>query len=199
MSRTAISASILMATILVRGLFAADPVTRVDASRFQAKMALIAQNEANSGKAAARTEITETELNAYLQYEAGDRIPAGVKEPRVSLRDRGGLAGTATVDLAVVGKGRKSGGMLDPFSYLSGVLPVAMNGVLSTKSGIATFTLESASVSGVPMPAWMLQEIVSYYTKSDAAPNGVEIDKPFALPSGIREIQLVRGQAIVVQ
>jgi hypothetical protein len=45
----------------------------------------------------------------------------------------------------------------------------------------------------------MLQEIVSYYSKSEAAPNGVAIDKPFALPAGIREIRTAVGQATVVQ
>jgi hypothetical protein len=45
----------------------------------------------------------------------------------------------------------------------------------------------------------MLQEIVSYYSKSEAAPKGVALDKPFVLPNGIREIQTARGQVIVVQ
>ena len=127
------------------------------------------------------------------------QIPAGVSDPRVSLLDDGRMSGTATVDLGRVGQSRKSGGMIDPFNYLTGALPVAVNGVLRTTSGIGTFTLESASISGVPVPAWMLQEVVSHYSKSDSTPQGFAIDKPFALPSGIREIQLARGQAIVVQ
>jgi hypothetical protein len=45
----------------------------------------------------------------------------------------------------------------------------------------------------------MLQEIVTYYSKSSSMPNGVAIDKPFVLPSGIREIQLAKGQATIVQ
>jgi hypothetical protein len=45
----------------------------------------------------------------------------------------------------------------------------------------------------------MLQEIVSYYSKSESSPNGVALDQPFALPNGIREIQTARGQATVVQ
>jgi hypothetical protein len=89
--------------------------------------------------------------------------------------------------------------MLDPFNYMTGSLPLTVNGVLRTQNGIGTFTLESASVSGVPVPAWMIQEIVSFYSKSPTTPQGVPIDKPFALPSGIREIQLAKGQAIVVQ
>jgi len=88
---------------------------------------------------------------------------------------------------------------VDPFNFLTGAMPVAVNGVLRTKNGVGTFALESASVSGVPVPARMLQEIVTYYSKSASAPQGVSLEKPFELPSGIREIQLARGEAIVVQ
>jgi hypothetical protein len=144
-------------------------------------------------------QITEAEANSYLQFELADRIPPGVTEPWVSLLDNGRAAGTATVDLARVGQSRKSTGILDPFTFLTGSLPVSVKGVLKTKNGVGTFALESAQISGVPVPAWMLQEIVSYYSKSSSAPNGVSIDKPFTLPSGIREIQLTKGQALVVQ
>lgn len=194
-----ITLSAVVAVALVAGVFAADPVSRREAARLQAKIERIAQHKATRGQAAARTPITETEVNSYLRYELGDRIPEGVEDPWVTLLDNGRLSGKATVDLARVGQSRKSGGVLDPFNYLTGALPVAVNGVLRTKNGTGTFALESASVSGIPVPAWMLQEIVSHYSKSGSAPQGVSIEKPFVLPSGIREIQLARGQAIVVQ
>ena len=189
---------ILVATV-VSSAIAANPVTRRDAARLQAKIERITKNSLGPKQAAAQTPVTEAELNSYLRYELGDRIPAGVKDPWVSILDGGRLSGTATVDLARVGQSRKSGGMLDPFNYLTGALPVAVNGILRTKNGVGNFALESASISGVPVPAWMLQEIVNYYSKSETAPQGVSLEKPFVLPSGIREIQLVRGQAIVVQ
>jgi len=194
-----ITLSTLVAVTLVSGVFAADPVSRRDAARLQAKIDRISKNSALARKTASRTAVTEAELNSYLRYEMSDQIPAGVTDPWVSILDEGRLSGKATVDLARVGQSRKSSGMLDPFNFLTGALPVAMNGVLRTKDGVGTFVLESASVSGVPVPTWMLQEIVSYYSKSASAPQGVSIEKPFALPSGIREIQLARGQAIVVQ
>jgi hypothetical protein len=191
--------STLAATILVAAVFAAEPVSRRDAARLQAKIDRISKNSSLTGRPSSRTAITEVEVNSYLRYEMADQIPAGVTDPSVSILDEGRLAGKATVDLARVGQSRKSTGMLDPFNFLTGALPVAVNGVLRAKDGVATFVLESASVSGVPVPAWMVQEIVTYYTKSDTAPEGVSLEKPFALPSGIREIQLARGQAIVVQ
>ncbi len=197
MKRTAAIA--LFAGLFVCSLFAADPVSRRDAARLQAKLDRITKGGPAGGKTPATTAITETELNSYLQFELRDRIPEGVTEPWVSILEEGRLAGKATVDLARVGKSRKSSGMLDPFNFLTGSLPLAVNGVLKTKNGIANFAVESASISSVPVPVWMLQEIVSYYSKSEAAPSGVAIDKPFALPNGIREIRTARGQATVVQ
>ena len=194
-----IALSTLLAATLVLGVFAADPVSRVDAARFQAKIERIAKNNTLAGATASRTPITEAEVNSYLRYELVNQIPAGVSDPWVSILNDGRLSGKATVDLARVGQSRKSSGMLDPFNFLTGVLPVAVNGVLRTNNGVGTFALESASVSGIPVPAWMLQEIVTYYSKSASAPEGVSLEKPFALPSGIREIQLASGQAIVVQ
>ncbi len=189
----------LVAGLLAISVFAAEPVSRRDAARLQAKLDRITKAGPARGKTPATTPITEAEVNSYLRYELGDRIPAGVTDPWVSILDDGRLSGRATVDLARVGQSRKSSGMLDPFNLLTGSLPLAVNGVLRTKNGVGTFAVESASISSVPVPVWMLQEIVSYYSKSESAPKGVAIDKPFVLPNGIREIQTARGQATVVQ
>jgi hypothetical protein len=197
MTRTASYA--LLTGLLATSLFAAEPVSRRDAARLQAKIDRITKATPAQGKGASVTPITETEVNSYLRFELSDRIPTGVTDPWVSILEDGRLSGRATVDLARVAQSRKSSGKLDPFSFLSGSLPVAVNGILRTKNGVGTFAVESASISSVPVPAWMLQEIVSYYSKSESAPKGVAIDKPFVLPSGIREIQTARGQATVVQ
>jgi hypothetical protein len=198
MKRTTISA--LLTAVFVSGLVAAEPISRRDAARLQAKLDRITKGSRTLGKTAATTTpITETEVNSYLRYELSDRIPAGVTDPWVSILENGRLAGRATVDLARVGQSRKSGSALDPFNFLTGSLPLVVNGVLKTQNGVANFAVESASISSVPVPVWMLQEIVSYYSKSESAPNGVSLDKPFALPNGIREIRTARGQATVVQ
>ena len=190
--------SLLLTAVLVTAGSAAEPVSRRDAASLQAKLDRITKSPGERA-VAANTPISEAELNSYLRLELGDRLPAGVTDPWVSLLEGNRISGSATVDLARMSESRKSTSMLDPFNYLSGSVPVAVNGVLQTRNGVGTFALESASISGVPVPLWMLQEIVTYYSKSPSAPNGVSIDKPFMLPLGIREIQLAKGQAIVVQ
>ena len=191
--------SIVVSGVAAGVIAAAEPVTRRDASRLQAKIDRINRNASGQKTTVVRTPITEVELNSYLLFELGDTLPPGVKEPSISLPGNNRVAGRAVVDLGQVAQSRKSSGMLDPFNFLGGSFPLAVNGILKTKAGVATFELESASISSMPVPAWMLQEIVSYYSKSEDAPNGVALDKPFALPSGIREIRTARGQATVVQ
>jgi hypothetical protein len=197
MNRSVLTA--LFTAALICTLAAADPVSKRDAARLQAKLDRISKNGEAPGKLAAKTPISEAEVNSYLQFELRPKMPAGVTDPWVSILDAGRLSGRATVDLAKVAQSRKSSSMIDPFNYLTGSMPVAVNGVLRTRNGVGTFALESASISGVPVPAWMVQEIVTYYSRSPESPTGVSLDKPFALPSGIREIQLARGQAIVIQ
>jgi hypothetical protein len=197
MKRT--TASALLVALFVCGVFAAEPVSRRDAARLQAKLDRITKARPLAGRASGATAITETEVNSYLQYELKDRIPAGVTDPWVSILENGRLSGRATVDLARVAQSRNSGGMLDPFNYLTGSMPLEVTGVLKTGNGVASFAVESASISSVPVPLWMVQEIVSYYSKSESSPKGVALDRPFVLPNGIREIRTARGQATVVQ
>jgi len=196
---TRVALATLTCASLAAGVFAAaDPVTRRDAARLQAKLDKITKNGL-AKRAAGRTAISEAELNSYLRYELGDRIPPGVKDPWVTILDENRVSGRAVVDLTQLAESKRSGAMLDPWNLVGGSLPIAVDGVLRTKNGIGSFGVQSVSLSGITVPNWMLQEIVSYYSKSSATPQGVSIDKPFELPAGIREIQLAKGQAIVVQ
>ena len=82
---------------------------------------------------------------------------------------------------------------------LTGRLPLRVQGVLTTSRGTGRFLLESASISGLPVPKSVLQTLLSHYSKSAEHPKGVGLDDPFVLPAAIREIQVEPGQAIVVQ
>jgi hypothetical protein len=199
-TRRAIAAGGVLAALSV-GLAAGPRVTREDAARMREKVAAIIGNSAVSAAArgtARRTPVLESEVNAYLAFDAGDEIPAGVVEPTVTILGDGQLAGTAIVDLDAVRSARKRG-LLDPLGYLSGRLPVSARGTLTTSDGVGRFALQSAEISGVPIPKMVLQELVSYYSRSPEVPDGINLDDPFVLPAGIRQIETLRGQAVVVQ
>jgi hypothetical protein len=191
--------SLLAALTLPAG--AADPpVSRRDADLLKQKIALIAERSgAAPSEQPLRTMVTEQEVNAYLVYETRDYLPAGVVSPGVTMLGAGRVSGRATVDLDQIREERKPTSLLDPMRYLTGRLPVTTTGVLRTSNGVATFQFESADVSGVPIPKLLLQQIVGYYSRSPTRPSGFSLDDPVTLPVGIREIQLQRGQAIVIQ
>jgi len=194
-----VAAAPVAALALVAAVHAGAAVSKRDADALRQKVATINAHAESGAKTARRTTVTENELNGYLAFDAHEQLPAGVVEPSVTILGSGRLSGRAVVDLDAVRKSKGSTSILDPVNYLAGRVPVTATGTLKTQNGIGQFQLESAAVGSVPIPKILLQEIVSYYSKSAAKPSGIGLDDPFALPARIREIQVERGQAIIVQ
>ena len=174
-------------------------MTKQQSDVMKRKIAAIVQIGTRPAVQPQRTAVTEDELNAFLAYEALPDIPAGVVNPTVAILGTGRVSGRAIVDLDAVRKQQNPTSLLDPSSYLTGRLPVAATGVLRTSNGVGRFEFETATVGGVPLPKFLLQQIISYYSRTPEKPNGISLDDPFALPVRIREIQVERGQAIIVQ
>lgn len=169
--------------------------SRAQADSFAKKVAIINQHAELSPAPPRRTTLTEAELNSWFAYRAQPLLPAGVKEPKVVAVGNGKLLGTVVVDLEDVGRSRSS----EALKYLGGRVPITLSGVLRTKGGRGQFELQSAQLSGIPLPKFLLQEIVSHYTRDDDRPNGLRLDDPFALPANIKQIDVGQGQAVVIQ
>jgi hypothetical protein len=197
--RTVEALAILTCACATAALIAAPQKTsREDSDHLRDKIAAIVANAAAARPTARRTSVLEREVNAYLIYELKDEIPVGVVEPIVTIVGEGRIAGRAIVDLDAVRKSQKRG-LFDPMNLLTGRLPVSAAGTLTTADGVGHFALESADISGVPVPKRVLQELVSYYSRSPERPDGIGLDDPFELPAAIRQIDVGKGQAIVVQ
>jgi hypothetical protein len=186
-------------------MLAAQPgaaaLTAADADRFAEKYNRLLQGAPVDGRARrpVSTTVTEQEVNAFLRLRGQSLLPVGVVDPHLSALGAGRLQGWATVDLDAVRQSKKERGWLDPMNMLRGRLPVTAVGVLHAQGGAARFDLESASVSGIPIPKSVLQELVTYYTRGDTYPQGVNLDTPVPLPAGIREITVQTGRAVIVQ
>jgi hypothetical protein len=179
---------------------AADAVSqRRNADQLKVKIASISSRGETPTRQRTRTTVTENEVNAYLALEVADDFPTGIVNPAVSILGTDRVAARAVVDLDRVREERKPTSLLDPMRYLRGRLMVTATGVLQAREGIARFQLESAEVGGVPVPKLLLQQIVSYYSRSATRPSGISLDEPMALPARIQEILVERGQAVVVQ
>ncbi|HMF96738.1 MAG TPA: hypothetical protein VKE96_20705 [Vicinamibacterales bacterium] len=175
------------------------PTSRRDADTLKQKIATITAQAEKSAGEPRRTTVTEGEVNSYIVLEAREQVPTGVVDPYITIVGGGRVSGRAVVDLDAVRKEKNPTSLLDPMNYLMGRLPVTATGVLRTTNGVGRFELESAAVSRIPVPKLFLQEIVSYYSRTPQNPAGINLDDPFELPARIREIQVERGQAIIVQ
>jgi hypothetical protein len=192
---------LLAVGLLVVPALAQPRLTKPDADRFQTKLMRIVQfgNTAPVRNAQPRsTALTDLELNSYFKFLAADQIPVGIVEPMLNAVGSSRVSGRAIVDLDAVRK-QKERGWLDPMGYLSGRLPVTASGTLTTKDGVGRFQLESAEISGVTVPKPVLQELLSYYSRTPDKPSGINMDDPFELPARIREIRVGTGTATIVQ
>jgi hypothetical protein len=178
----------------------AAAVSRQQADVFAKKIAVIAlQGDTERQAKDRRTLLTESEVNSWFVYRSAELLPKGVTAPQVTILGKGKVAGQAVVDLDAVAQRRSSGGLFDPWSYLGGRVPLTVAGILHTKDGQGRFEVESAEVSGVPVPKTLLQELVGYYSRSPERPQGIRLDDPFELPANIHHIEVGEGQAVVVQ
>lgn len=201
-SRLSVGVFVLLSAVGLGAVQAAS-ISQQQSDAFTRKMAMVTQRGVagvkGQTKAPQRTPFTEIELNSWFAYEGQEVMPPGVTNPRVTIVGNGKLNAAATVDLEQIAKGRSTGRVLDPWSYLGGRLPVTLSGVLHTQDGVGKFQIEEAAVSGIPVPSSVLQDIVGYYSKTSKNPEGVRLDDSFPLPAQIKEIEVGQGQAVVVQ
>ena len=178
----------------------AATVSKQNADTFARKIALIQrQADMKERVGARRTALTEDELNSWFAFSAKPLLPAGVTSPQISALGQGRVMGQAIVDLDSVSKRKSTGGTFDPWSFVGGKVPISVTGILHARDGKGRFEVQNAYISGVPVPATLLQEILSFYSRTPERPQGVRLDAPFELPANIRQIDVGQGQAVVVQ
>jgi len=181
-------------------LTAGQGLTKRDADSFDRKLAAVLERGAPAGAAgrSLRTTITEAEVNAYLKFQGAAQLPVGVVNPSLSILDTARVGASATVDLDAVRKSQDRT-WTDPLAYVSGLVEIRVVGKLRAANGSGTLELESATLGGVPIPKALLQEVVSYYSRTAETPAGFNLDHPFSLPQRIRHVELQRGSAVIVQ
>jgi hypothetical protein len=198
--KAALSALIALAPVMV--LVAAPKVSPQQADAFARKLAIIsAQSTLTTARAATvrRTSVSEDEVNSWFAYRAQPLLPQGMTEPQLTIVGNGRVMGTAWVDLDAIAKQRRSSGILNPWNLVGGRVPVTVAGVLHTQNGRGQFDVEETTVSGLPVPTSLLQELVAYYSRTPTTPQGIRLDDPFELPANIRQIEVGQGQAVVIQ
>jgi hypothetical protein len=197
-SRVTFGLVLALGSVVLLSASSSGPAARADADALRQKFLQIASNGLADTPQARETAVTEDEVNAYIQALPAEELPQGLIDPQVNILPDGRLSGRATVDLDTIRAAHANDGS-GAFIPLSGRVPVEATGVLRTGQGVGAFTVESVTVSGVEVPKAMLQQLIAYYSRSEASPDGVNLEAPFRLPAKIREIRTARGQAVIVQ
>ena len=180
-------------------VMAAANLTPQLAAAFEKKIVAVQANARVESKTPRSTQFSEDETNSYLKYNAGPLLPVGLAEPVITIHGEGRVTGRAVVDLDVVRQKQSSGGWFDPTSYMTGKLPVSAVGRIVTGDGKGRFELESADVSGIPVPKTLLAQMVNYFTRTADNPRGSSIDDTFELPAEIQRIDIATGRFTIVQ
>jgi hypothetical protein len=191
--------SILVALTAAVSVTAALDLSKEEGDRLERKIEEIEKNASAEPVRSKRTPLSELELNSYLNFNLKEKIPRGLTNPQVSLLGNGSLGGRVFVDLDEFKRNRSSGGIMDPLNFISGRVPLTARGVLRAKEGKGQFQLISAEIHRVPIPKPLVQELVTFFSRTQDNPGGINIDEAFNLPSKIREVIVNQGEAIVVQ
>ena len=191
--------AIFLITLTYTSAKALAQVSRQEGDHLQSKIDAIAKNGAANPTKAMKTLVRESEVNSYLAFNLKDRIPRGLAHPEIRMFENGRLSGRVLVDIDEFKRYHQSNGFMDPLSYISGQVPVTARGTLHTSSGKGQFTLASAELMGFPLPKQILQELVSFFSRTPENPAGFNMDAPFNLPAKIREIIINQGKATIAQ
>jgi hypothetical protein len=188
-----------IATIALSSALFAAPLTKQLSDAFAKKIILV---QKMSGEKAAKdrpTTFTQDETNSYLKFGAGELMPTGLTQPEITMLGQGKVSGKAVVDLDIVRQKQSSGSWFDPTSYLTGKLPVTASGRIVTWDGKGKFELETAEITGVPIPKSFLAQMVNFFTRTADNPKGSSIDDTFELPAKIKRIDVEQGRFVTHQ
>jgi hypothetical protein len=169
-----------------------------DADALKQKLLLLDTRHRNRKIVAGeKVQVSETELNSYINLSMASQLPPGVTGIEVHF-DSERIAAKALVDLErVQGQVPVSSSPWNPFSLLSGRVPVELKGKLTNADGFGTFAFEDIRVGALPLPASVLAQAVSSATKTRENPQGFDILSPFRLPYSVRRVRLQPGRAVL--
>lgn len=139
--------------------------------------------------------VSESELNSYVRFALADRIPRGLREIRIALRDgRLELSGLANLSEFSELKEKAGASFL---SLLNGEVAVELIADFKSDKGFGQFELVSAQIGPVPLSASIVGDLVARATVDAAHPNGFDIRAPFRLPYSARRIRPQQALATI--
>jgi hypothetical protein len=196
---------LILAGLLVVGQAAAPPPNRpaptrpgiswAEADSLERKLESFERRPRNA--VAGTVNVTEGELNSYLNLSLAGKLPGGLQNPEFHF-DKDRIAVTADVDFDQVRRTLPPTSAMNPLSYLGGRLGLTLKGHMETRQeGFGSFEFEQARLGPVSLPTELLAQSVASFTKTPQNPQGFDILAPFRLPYSLKHVRLQTGHAVL--
>jgi len=193
--KLAVAAAVALLCLRGKAAVSIQEDDRALADSLDATLRAIREGSEADRSEAVEFEIGEKEANAYLRCRLVGRLPEGVEAPWVRFAD-GFVEAGATLDLTLLGDRAPSSSV---FRLLSGRVPVETKADVVAENGVGKLTIERFTVGGLGLPTFLLQDMVTSYTKSPSRPEGIRLEEPFALPFRISSARILEGRVVLLQ
>lgn len=142
-------------------------------------------------------QVTEVEINSYLNLSLAGRMPVGLADVEVHL-DKDRLRATGQVDLDQAKKYLPPMGGMNPLSFLGGRVNIELQGRLLTQTeGFGSLDFELARLGPVALPASVIARCVAGATRTQQNPQGFDMLSPFRLPYALKRVRVQPGKAVL--
>jgi hypothetical protein len=133
--------------------------SRSDYTSAQRKFDLIENDRLRPGS---KVTLSQREINAYVEQEAPQVVPQGLREPKLEL-GAGMATGSAVVDFLKLrsAQGKPPGWLMR--QLLQGEHPVTVTAQIESGGGRATVNVQRVEVSGVVIEGRMLDYLIQNY------------------------------------
>ena len=165
------------------------------AKRVESVLTELESREKENDRQSRTYVLVETDMNAYLASEIAKRERKDVEHLSVKMNDENRFITLLTVNLDNVDI--KADGMTKTLfrTFLRGTQTIEMDGKLTTDKGKGTYEVQSATMNGVPLPATLVNAIISAVGKQQDPP--FDPTEPFDLPYKIQTIVVSSGKTTI--
>jgi hypothetical protein len=166
-----------------------------EADSMSRKLAVIEErHRQQKAKKSQPVQVTQGELNSYLNLSYADELPKGVTNVEIRLGS-GRIDAKGYVDVDQVKSSVPASSSWGALSFLSGLVPIELSGKLVNQDGFGTVELDSAYVASIRVPVSVVEQMVASSTKSEKHPDGYDIHAPFRLPYSVNRVRIEPGKA----
>jgi hypothetical protein len=159
------------------------------------KLAAIEERHKAQSRARQTVQVTQGELNSYLNLAYAAQLPKGLTNVDVRFgRER--IDAKGMLDIEQV-RGVATPPAWSPLSLLGGQVPVEIGGRLVNADGFGTIEWDTVYVASFRVPISVLEQMVQSATRSEKYPDGFDIHAPFRLPYEVNRVRVEPGKAVL--